>query len=230
MFASIAWSVVVFAAGTPATVKKSATPPPVPAATTAAPATPAPTPTPVPTPSILESVEFVKEKLATYGSYDFEVGSADDPDEAGRVTGLTTVKNFDKTTCVLTLSRKMDIQTSTAGDAEGDFHDSSNIELRIPLKEVDVSVGKSPLAKMGGFEVRRGGSLTQLEIKSKGDRKPIAVTGTKRIEDRGEKKDIKVGDAVGSTYVIFADDEIAGRAKKAFENAIGLCQRKKEAF
>lgn len=233
------WSVVVLAAGSAAPAKESAAPKPKPATSAPAPAatpaaspspTPEPTPTPVPTPSITESIDFVKEKLATYGSHDFEVGSADDPNEAGRVSGLTSVKAFDKATCVLTLGRKIDIQTSTAGDPEGDFRDASTIELRIPLKEVESVVGKSALVKLGAFEVRRGGTLTQLEIKAKGDRKPIAVSGVKKIEDRGEKRDIKVSDSVASTYLVFADDEIAGRAKKALENAIGLCQQKREVF
>ena len=235
MLVPIAWSVVVLAAGPAPAAKKPATAPakPVvsaPAATPTPTPTPPPTPTPVPTPSISESIEFVKEKLATYGSHDFEVGSSDDPNEAGRITGLTSVRGFDTETCVLTLGRTLDIQTSTAGDPEADFHDASSIELRIPLKEVNVTVGKSPLVKLGGFEARRAGGLTQLEIKAKSDRRPISVTGTKKIEDRGETKEIKVADTVASTYVIFADDEIATRAKKALENAIGLCQRKKEAF
>lgn len=173
MLVPLAWSVVVLAAGpAPAAKKPAATARPAvsaPAATPTPTPTPPPTPTPVPTPSISESIEFVKEKLATYGSHDFEVGSSDDPNEAGRITGLTSVRGFDTETCVLTLGRTLDIMTSTAGDPEADFHDASSIELRIPLKEVNVSVG-------------------------------------------------------------FADDEIATRAKKALENAIGLCQRKKEAF
>lgn len=233
-------SVVVLAAGAPparkaprkpapagspvATAAPAKTPPPTPT-----PPTPTPTPTPVPTPSIKESVEFVREKLATYGTYDFEVSSPD-AKEAGRVSGLTSVKSFDAGTCVLTLARKLDIETSTVGDPEGDFRDVGDLELRIPLKEVSTSISKTALMKFGVYEVTRGGGLTQLEITGKKEKKPIAVKGNKRMTEGEEKKQLKVNDTVGSTYLIFADEEIATRSKKALEHAIELCQRKKEAF
>jgi hypothetical protein len=227
------FAVVVVAAGAPPKPKAPATPPPVAAPAKTPPPTPTPTPTPsptpVPTPSISDSVDFVREKLATYGTYDFEV-SGTDAKEAGRVTGLTSVKGFDSTTCVLSLGRKLDIQTSVVGDPEGDFRDVGDLELRIPLKELSTTIGKSPLAKFGVYDVKRGGGLTQLELTGKSGRKPISVTGNKTMLEGEEKKQLSVNDTVGSTYLIFADEDIATRSKKALEHAIDLCQKKKEAF
>lgn len=225
-------------AGAPPSGKPTPKPAVSPAAATATgaapaktppPPTPPPTPTPVPTPSLKESVEFVKEKLATYGAFDFEIASAD-ANEAGRVTGTTVLKGFDEKACVMTFARKLDLQTSTVGDPEGDYRDTGDLELRIPLKEVSSTVKKSELVKYNVFEVKRGGGLSQLEISGKDAKKPILVSGQKTTIDGEEKRSGKVNDSVATTYLIFADDDIANRTKKAFEHAIELCQKKKEAF
>lgn len=63
-----------------------------------------------------------------------------------------------------------------------------------------------------------------------GLKKPILVKGQKITIDGEEKTSGKVNDSVATTYLIFADGDIADRTKKALEHAIELCQKKKEAF
>lgn len=202
------------------------------AGTKAAAPSPSPTPTPVPTPSLQDSISFLREKLETYGSYSFKIAVSDDPSEKGKVQASNTIASFDDSGCVLTVTRKLVWNTAIEGEPDADYAETSTIDLRIPLKEVEpkVKLGPMPDVFRKAFTASAHESFVHLSIAATGTKKPIGVREARSVRSEGKSRSENVDDNIGTTYLVLTDTDIARRAADAIEHAMKLCQRKREKF
>lgn len=204
----------------------------------AATATAAATPTEPPLPSLRESVEFLSEKVETYGSYTYDVTKADAPPAKGKVTGSLRLGSFDEKSCVLELRRQVALETRIEGDDPHGYSEFSDINLKVPLRDLDpkkITLDPLPRTFRKVYDATgKTESYLQISFVAKNDKKPIKATERRRIEegDGADKKtdSADLNDLIGSSYMLFSDPDIAERAHKAFSRAVELCQKKKEAF
>lgn len=188
-------------------------------------------------PSLKDSIEFVREKLETYGNYSYEVEKTEAPPEKGKVSGTQKVSSFDERGCVLTVKRTIALSTVVDADASHTYDEDSDITQKIPLRDLDqlkVNMDALPLTFRSVYQATGDTSkYFQLTLEGRTSKTPIHHTERRTMRDPTAERKIQtanLNDNLASTYLIISDPDVAEKVQKALTHSIELCQKKKETF